>query len=64
MDQQEQYRETQKKKIYIYIEVYEKVLEKGMATHSRIHAWRIPWTEELGGLQFHGFAKSETPLSD
>ena len=27
-------------------------LEKGMATHSSILAWRIPWTEELGGL--HG----------
>ena len=26
-------------------------LEKGMATHSNILAWRIPWTEELGGLQ-------------
>ena len=25
-------------------------LEKGMATHSSIIAWRIPWTEELGGL--------------
>ena len=25
-------------------------LEKGMATHSSILAWRIPWTEELGGL--------------
>ena len=25
-----------------------------MATHSRILAWRIPWTEELGGLQFIG----------
>ena len=25
-------------------------LEKEMATHSRILAWRIPWTEELGGL--------------
>ena len=24
-------------------------LEKGMATHSRILAWRIPWTEEPGG---------------
>ena len=24
-------------------------LEKGMATHSSILAWRIPWTEELGG---------------
>ena len=25
-------------------------LEEGMATHSSILAWRIPWTEELGGL--------------
>ena len=25
-------------------------LEKGMATHSSILAWKIPWTEELGGL--------------
>ena len=27
-------------------------LEKGMATHSSILAWRIPWTEEPDGLQF------------
>ena len=27
-------------------------LEKGMATHSSIVAWRIPWTEEPSGLQF------------
>ena len=27
-------------------------LEKGMATHSSILTWRIPWTEEPGGLQF------------
>ena len=26
-------------------------LEEGMATHSRILAWEIPWTEEPGGLQ-------------
>ena len=26
-------------------------LEKGMATHSNIPAWRIPWAEEPGGLQ-------------
>ena len=26
-------------------------LEKGRATHSRILAWRVPWTEEPGGLQ-------------
>ena len=29
-------------------------LEKGMATHPRILAWRIPWTEEPGGLQSMG----------
>ena len=29
-------------------------LEKGMATHSRILAWRIPWMEEPAGLQFTG----------
>ena len=30
---------------------WEDPLEKGMATHSSILAWRIPWTEETGGLQ-------------
>ena len=29
-------------------------LEKGMATHSSILAWRIPWTEEPDGLQSMG----------
>ena len=29
-------------------------LEEGMATHSSILAWRIPWTEESGGLQYMG----------
>ena len=29
----------------------EESLEKEMATHSNILAWRIPWTEESGGLQ-------------
>ena len=29
-------------------------LEEGMATHSSILAWRIPWTEEPGKLQFIG----------
>ena len=29
-------------------------LEKKMATHSNILAWRIPWTEEPGGLQSTG----------
>ena len=30
----------------------ENPLEKGMSTHSNILAWRIPWTEEPGGLQY------------
>ena len=30
---------------------WEDPLEKGKATHSSILAWRIPWTEEPGGLQ-------------
>ena len=38
--------------------------EKEMATHSRILAWRIPRTEEPGGLQSTGVAKSWTWLSD
>ena len=32
----------------------EDLLEEGMATHSSILVWRIPWTEEPGGLQFIG----------
>ena len=32
-------------------------LEKEMATHSSIFAWRIPWTEELGGLQSTGLQR-------
>ena len=35
-------------------------LEKEMATHSSILAWRIPWTGEPGGLQSMGSQKSET----
>ena len=35
-------------------------LEKEMATHSSILAWRIPWTEEPGRLQSTGVAKSQT----
>ena len=32
-------------------------LEEGMATHFSILAWRIPWTEEPGGLQFIGLQR-------
>ena len=33
---------------------WEDPLEKGTATHSSILAWRVPWTEEPGGLQSVG----------
>ena len=36
---------------------WEETLEEGMATHSSILAWRIPWTEEPGGLQSIGSQK-------
>ena len=35
-------------------------LEEGMAAHSSILAWRIPWTEEPGGLQFIGWQRGQT----
>ena len=35
----------------------EDALEKGMATHSSILAWRIPWTEEPGRLQSMGLPR-------
>ena len=38
-------------------------LEEGMATHSSTLAWRIPWTEEPGGLQSMG-SQSRTRLRD
>ena len=37
---------------------WEDPLEKGRATHSGILAWRIPWTEELGGLQSMGLQRA------
>ena len=39
---------------------WEDPLEKEMAIHSSILAWRIPWTEELGGLQSTGRKESDT----
>ena len=35
-------------------------LEEEMATHSSILAWRIPWTEEAGGLQSIGSQRMHT----
>ena len=43
---------------------HEDPLEKEMATHSSILAWKIPWMEEPGGLQFMGVTKSRTQLSN
>ena len=39
---------------------WEDPLEKEMAIHSSILAWKIPWTEEPGGLQFMGSQESDT----
>ena len=39
---------------------WEDPLEKDMATHSSILAWRIPWTEEPGGLQSMGCEELDT----
>ena len=36
-------------------------LEEEMANHSCILAWKIPWTEEHGGLQYVGLQESDTP---
>ena len=36
---------------------WEDPLEKEMATHSSIHAWKIPWIEEPGGLQSMGLQR-------
>ena len=49
--------------MWVRILVQEDPLEEGMATRSSILAWRIPWTEEPGGI-VHGVAKSWTRLSD
>ena len=40
--------------------VWEDPLEEGMATHSSILAWRIPWTEDPGRLQSTGLTESDT----
>ena len=39
-------------------------LEDGMATHSSVLAWRIPWTEETDGLQSMGSQRVEHSGSD
>ena len=39
---------------YFLLKVVSHILEKEMATHSSTLAWKIPWTEEPGGLQSLG----------
>ena len=41
-------------KVWVLSLGWEEPLEKEMATYSSIPAWRIPWTEEPGGLQSMG----------
>ena len=41
---------------------WEDPLEEGMATHSSILAWRIPWTEEPGGIQSIGHKELNVQL--
>ena len=43
---------------------WEDPLEKGMATHFNILAWRIPWTDRAWRATVHGIAKSRTQLND
>ena len=38
-------------------------LEKGMATHSNILVWRIPWTEEPGGL-YSSWGRKESDMTE
>ena len=40
--------------------IYNVLLEKAMALHSSTLDWKIPWTEEPGGLQFMGLQKRQT----
>ena len=51
-------------KTWILSPIWEDPLEKEIATHSRILAWRIPQTEEPGRLQSKGSPKSQTRLSN
>ena len=46
--------------MWVWSRCWEDPLEKGMATHSRILAWRFPWTEKPGGLQSMGRKELDT----
>ena len=44
--------------------ISEEFMEKEMATHSRVLAWEIPWTEEPGRLQSMESQKSQTQFNN
>ena len=44
--------------------IWDNHLEKAMATHSSFLVWRIPWTEEPGGLQSMGSPSAVEPKPD
>ena len=48
----------------MWVQGGEKPLEEGMVTHSSIFTWRIPWTEEPGGLQSIGSQRVGHDWSD
>ena len=50
--------------LYVLSLGQDEYLEKGMATHSSILAWRIPWTEDSGGLQSMGSQRVGYMISD
>ena len=55
--------ETQERQVHSLVQ--EDPLEKEMATHSSVLAWRIPWIEKADRLHtVHGVAKGQTGLSD
>ena len=45
---------------WVQSQAQQDLLEKGVATRSSVLAWRIPWTEEPGGLQVHWVGNSQT----
>ena len=53
---------TDSQEIWVQSLGQEDPLEKELATHSGILAWRIPWTEEPGGLQSRGSQKVRDDL--
>ena len=50
--------------MWVRFQGQEEPLEKEMAADSSVLAWRIPWTEEPGGLQSRGSQKSRMQPSD